>query len=200
MPHEKAKSPDRMRLDSRAGGAGQGGEAGAHHRGLTLVEQGRVLAQGPQRVEGTEPPQHCPQRGRHAALVRVLVELPHHRELQERQGQGTAVVHLKTKHSTEPPIPVSRQLEPRYSLGGEGRWKKPSGARTKVGALAHVAGQDSDTRGSRARRGHGMGITCANTAGRPGLLLESLWAAHRTGPPGIVRGWVRLEPLLPQAH
>ena len=54
-----------------------------------------MLAEGPQGVEGAEPPEHSPQRGWHVGLVRVLVEPAHDRELQERQGQGPAVVHLQ---------------------------------------------------------------------------------------------------------
>lgn len=79
----------------------QGG-VGCAGRCLTLVEQGRVLAQGPQTVESAEPLEHSPQWGRHAGLVRVLVESPHHRELQERQGQGAAVIHLKAKDAATP--------------------------------------------------------------------------------------------------
>lgn len=99
---EEAKPPGQNRLHSGAGRRAQG-----RPRGLTSVEQGRVLVQGPQGVETTEPLEHGPQRGRHAGLVHVLVEPPHHRELQERQGQGTAAVHLKTEHSPGPPTPVS---------------------------------------------------------------------------------------------
>lgn len=127
IPHEKGQVSWLGRgWNPRAGPGGTGrGGAGAHRRGLTLVEQGRVLAQGPQGIEGTEPPQHGPQWGRHAGLVRVLVEPPHHRELQERQGQGMAVVHLKTEHNTGPPTPVSWQLGPRLQPaggGGRNRW------------------------------------------------------------------------------
>lgn len=69
---------------------------GAAARGLTSVEQGAVLVQGPQAVEGTEPTEHGPQLGRDAGPVRVLVEPAHHSELQERQGQGAAAIHLQT--------------------------------------------------------------------------------------------------------
>ena len=75
---------------------GQVGVAGARGRGLTSVEQGRVLAQGPQAVEGAEPPEWGPERGRHAGLVSVLMEPAHHGELQEHQGQGAAAVDLGT--------------------------------------------------------------------------------------------------------
>lgn len=75
-----------------------------------------MLVQGPQAVESTEPPEHGPQRGRHAGLVDILVEPPHHRELQERQGQAAAAVHLKSEHGTEPETPVSRQPRLRSRL------------------------------------------------------------------------------------
>lgn len=64
-------------------------------RGLTSVQQGRVLAQGPQAVERAQPLEHGPQRGGHAGLARELAEFPQDRELQEHQGQGAAVVHLE---------------------------------------------------------------------------------------------------------
>lgn len=71
-------------------------------RGLTSVQQGRVLAQGPQAVERAQPLEHRPQRGGHGGLVRQLVEFPHDRELQERQGQGAAPVHLKANAQGHP--------------------------------------------------------------------------------------------------
>lgn len=73
----------------------EGAPHAAPGQDLTSVEQGSVLAQGPEGVEGTEPLEHGPQRGRHAGLVRVLVEPARDRELQERQSQGPAVVHLQ---------------------------------------------------------------------------------------------------------
>lgn len=69
-----------------------------------------MLAQGPQGIEGTEPPQHGPQRGRHAGLVCVRMEPPHHGELQECQGQGAAVIHLETDHRQA--VIASGQLGP----------------------------------------------------------------------------------------
>lgn len=56
-----------------------------------------MLAQGPQAVEHTEPPEHRLQRQRHAGAVCVIVELLYHDEFQEDQGQGLAVVHLQTE-------------------------------------------------------------------------------------------------------
>lgn len=72
-----------------------------------------MLAQGPQAVESAEPLEHSPQWGRHAGLVRVLVEPPQHRELQERQGQGAAVIHLKTSDTP----PSSEQQPGRFPVG-----------------------------------------------------------------------------------
>lgn len=83
--------------DERSVSRAEGAPHTAPGRGLTSVEQGGVLAQGPQGVEGAETPEHGPQRGWHAGLVRVLVEPAHDRELQERQGQGPAVVHLQRR-------------------------------------------------------------------------------------------------------
>lgn len=71
--------------------------AGDSQSGLTSVQQGGVLAQGPQAVERAEPPEHGPQRGRHAGLVRVLVEPAQHRELQEGQRQRAAAVSLRQR-------------------------------------------------------------------------------------------------------
>lgn len=95
-----------------------------------------MLAQGPQGVEGTEPPQYGPQLGWHAGLVCVLVEPPHHRELQERQSQGTAVVCLKIKHN--------RAVDPCEQAAGApvtvcwGQKKKASGTQTQTRVPVHV--------------------------------------------------------------
>lgn len=82
----KRKVPDQQTFSDR-------GPSGS----LTLVEQGHVLAQGPQAVECAEPLKYSLQSWRHTGAVYMCVESLQHSELHEGQGQGPAEVHLQTE-------------------------------------------------------------------------------------------------------
>lgn len=81
---------------------------------LTSVEQGHVLAQGPQAIECAEPLEHGLQRWRHAGAVCMLEESLYHGELHEGQGQGPAEVHLRVEQRPgvccRQPITATTQL------------------------------------------------------------------------------------------